>query len=203
MRNKKEVNISQDILNEAEVIMGQFKFFVDGYRVLFLIHRSKEESVSANNDKVRKIISKNKDEFKTALISLLQDFYNTDNILRIYSCVNARDINKAIRQFKQEQLDADYYDIESKNSFYIDVKNRFIGALMKPASRTETQFILDCDSMKEQEDALKKVAELEIEVIKMYPTKNGWHIITKPFNPNLFLVENVGINKDGLILLKY
>lgn len=202
-REKKPISASQDIIREAKSIMSKFSGFTNGVRVLFLIHRSKEGAERANGDKMKKCISNNPDDFERILVELLSDLYVSEHTLRIYSSANERSMEKAIRQFKQEQLDADYYDLTSKNSFYTDIKNRFVGALMKPASRSETQFILDCDSTKEHEDSLRRIAELNIDIVNMYATKNGWHIITKPFNPNLFEVENVDINKDGLILLKY
>lgn len=35
------------------------------------------------------------------------------------------------------------------------------------------------------------------------PTVNGFHLITSPFNPNDFTVENVEIKKEGMTLLYY
>lgn len=197
---------------KAKHIFEEFRFFSDGVRVLFLIHRNKEGG-ETNNTKVRKIITKNSEEFYLELIKLVDEKERAAMLrepipYRIYSSVNARDIEKAIRQFKFEQLEADYYDDESRHSFYYDTKNRFVGALMTPSSRMKDQsyFIFDVDNEEGRDvngEALSALAACEAEIVTQYATKNGWHIVTLPFNPNLFNVPGVDIKKDGLLLLAY
>lgn len=204
-RIKKQVNQDQDLLMKAEHICDKFKLFIDGVRVMFLIHRAKEGSVSPNNDKVEKLISRNPEEFHRNLYILLCQKGESEDPLRIYSSVNARDMKKAVRQFKQEQLDADYYDRESHDSFYFDVRNRFIGSLMKPASAETSYFIIDIDSTEEYQTLIEVIANagLSEKKIQQYPTKNGWHIVMNSFNPALLGVHASKIHKDALILLDY
>ncbi len=211
-KKKVEANIKADVVLRANHIFDEFKEFTDGVRCLFLIHRNKEGG-ETNNTKFRKIISKDSEEFRLELIKLVDEkeragIANPPIPYRIYSCVNARDIEKAIRQFKFEQLEADYYDSESRHSFYYDTKNRFVGALMSPSSRVKDSglFILDVDNVEGRDmmgEALTELARLDIEIVRQYSTKNGWHILTKPFNPGLFTISEIGINKDGLLLLSY
>lgn len=107
MRNKKEISYKEDILRMAEDIVYDFAYFTTGYRVLFLIHRNKEGG-DTNNTKVRKVIVYNSLEYIDALYGILMEKSKSDLPLRIYASVNERDFEKAIRQFKQEQLDSDY-----------------------------------------------------------------------------------------------
>ena len=45
--------------------------------------------------------------------------------------------------------------------------------------------------------------DIGAEVIVSYETKNGYHVITKPFNPNLFNSDFGEVKKDALLLLDY
>lgn len=204
-RIKKQINQDQDILMKARHICDDFKQFTDGIRVMFLIHRSKEGSEHTNNEKLRKLISNNPKEFEENLYMLLVQKEESENPLRIYSSVNHRDIGKAIRKFKMEQLDADYFDVDSRNQFYFDVKNRFIGTLMSPSSASSSYFIIDIDEPQELNDVLKVIAEANLNdrIIKQYATKNGWHIVMYAFNPALIGVHSPKIHKDSLLLLNY
>ena len=193
--------------------MDEWKGFTDGVRVLFLIWRKKEGAKVDRNLKIRKLISSDEEEFEKCLEQLLdlKERY-AELPLRIYSTVNKRNLDKAIRKLKELQLENDYQDKKQFYGFYKDIKNRWISSLMRPSSRLETQFIIDIDN--EDKDYLKKI-ESEIlehtELIKKYKTKNGYHLIVKPFNPNLIksygndghIYTDVSIKKDGLILLDY
>lgn len=207
-KTKVESNVKADILLKANHIYDTYKKYTDGVRVLFLIHRNKEGG-EVNNTKVRKVITRNSQEFRLELIKLVDEKERALMLkepipYRIYSSVNSRNIKKAIRKFKFEQLEADYYDEEQSQQFYYDVRNRFIGCLMQPGSASGSLFIFDCDSIPGWNATHQQLSELGIEIVDQYKTKNGWHVITQPFNPNLFKpVEDVSIVKDGLILLSF
>lgn len=178
-----------------------FEDFKDGYRFLMLTHRSKEGGTNKDRKQIKRI-SKNSEEFDKMVQELLEIKKNSGRPYRLYASVNARDINKAIRIFKQNQLNADYYSVEDRNSFYFDLKNRWISAFMQPQARAETNFLLDIDT---KDNATLK--DIETRLLKItrnffrYETKNGYHIVSQPFNPNL--LPDVDINKDGLMLLDY
>ena len=186
--------------NKIEKILDKFENFdiTSGYRMLMLIDRNKCGTDRNQKRSIRRI-SKNKEEF----IEILQDFLDIKKDgERIYSCVNERDINKAIRIFKQNQLDADYYDEENKNSFYLDIKNRWISSIMKPQSKKESWFLIDIDTKEKKEvyEVVSFLGKFTRNFIK-YETKNGYHIICPPFNPQL--LQEVDIKKDGMLLLDY
>jgi len=188
-----------NIEKEADNIMDNFYNFTDGVRLLLLIHRGKEGGQNRDR-KHKKKISKNRENFREILISYLEIMKTSDIPYRIYSCVNARNIDKAIREFKRVQLDADYYDTDSKQDFYIDINNRWISSLMKPKSRDETSFLIDVDEGDDLKEILDELIHITRNYFK-YKTKNGWHIITQPFNPALLTI--IKVKKDGLLLLKY
>ena len=190
--------------NEVNIIMEQFRDFVEGVRMIMITQRSKEGGKMNNPDKVSKRkISSNRIEFE----AILEDFLEMKNLfpekqLRIYSSVNKRDFGKGMREFKRQQLEVDYYDHESKCNFYLDIKNRFLSSIMKPSSRAETFFLIDCDDLTRKTIG-KAIDEVDAitDVVLHYRTKNGYHIITKPFNPND--LPKLEIKKDALLLLSY
>lgn len=203
-RSKKEVAIKQDIMFNAKSIAESFSPFIGGFRVLFLIQRNKEGGLT-NNTHVKKVIVNGEKEYIDALYSLLLEKDNSDVPLRIYASVNERNFDKAIRQFKFEQLEADYYATDHRNSFYLDTRNRFVGCLMNPSAAMDKKFILDIDSQDEMTVALHDIAHADLNdnIIVQYKTKNGWHIVMKPFNPAKLPNLLTKINKDGLLLLNY
>ncbi len=209
-KTKTESNFKHDIVLRANHIFDDFKYFSDGVRVMILMHRPKEGGKDGGyKATIKRTVTRNSEEWRIALMEFL-DFKerNVQVPYRIYSAVNGRDIEKAIRQFKFEQLEADYYDDESRHGFYFDTKNRFIGALMTPSSRLKDQsfFIIDVDNEEGRDvmgEAISALSDCGAEIVKQYPTKNGWHIIVHPFNPNLFQVKGAEIKKDSLLLLVY
>lgn len=201
---KSPIAIAEEIEKETQRIFDEFEEFTDGYRVLFLIHRNKEGG-GTNNDKVRKVITRNKKEYFDALEELVREKKMSERPFRIYASLNERNFDKAIRQFKFEQLEADYYDQVQKENFYLDIKNRFIGCLMQPAQRKTSMFLFDIDNVEGKDICGETLQALKgQEVIRLNPTKNGWHLITNAFNyTTVKLPESVELKKDGLLLLSW
>jgi len=194
-------------------IMDEWKGFTDGVRVLFLIWRNKEGAKVVRNLKIRKLVSSDEEEFEKCLEQLLdlKERY-AELPLRIYSTVNKRNLDKAIRKLKELQLENDYQDKKQFYGFYKDIKNRWISSLMRNSSRFETQFIIDIDNKSEEYLArIKSEVLAHTTLIKEYKTKNGYHLIVRPFNPNLIksyskdghIYEDVSLKKDDLVLLDY
>jgi hypothetical protein len=76
---------------------------------------------------------------------------------------------------------------------------------MQQRCANERLFLIDADDIIGRDvcgEVLKHCEELGVEILKSYRTKNGWHIITKPFNPSLWKHESE-IKKDALILLAF
>jgi hypothetical protein len=207
MERSEYKNIDQYNIALADSIARAHPGFQDGCRVLFLIQRHSDGG-HTNNSKLRSYISRNADEWIVALAKLLQEKKEYPNLpLRIYQTLNARDIEKGIMHFKHMQLDADYFDDETRQWFYLDIRNRIISALMKEPSRATSYFLWDCDTQDhEQVDLLREQLEQHTKVVHTYPTKSGWHIITNPFNYTVIKLPQDGsieFKKDAMMLLAY
>lgn len=201
---KKKVVSEQELIKKAKSIFDDFSFFTTGYRTLFLIQRHKEGGETHNSRLVKKI-ARNEKEYLEALTELVKQKSESELPLRIYACVNERDFKKSVRQFKYEMLDADYYGTFEHENFYLDIKNRFLGAMMQPAQRATSYFLFDCDNLEGVDVVGTMLQTIPNEhIIKQYKTKNGWHIITHPFNHTIYdYPSSVEMKKDGLLLLDF
>jgi len=190
-----------------EQLKETFKNQSDGIRVVLLIHRSKEGG--ANNKfkrHLRKIITTNSEEFFKAIKELKEIKDNDERPLRIYASCNNRDLNKAIRLFKEQQLATDYDDEEKLSSFYLDIKNRFISCLMNKACRNEKNFLFDLDDCDDRSfHSIYNILEKQTEIVNYYQTKSGYHIITRPFNYFKEINKDIEdtIHTDSLMLIDY
>lgn len=200
-------NIDEKYLIAAKEYAGRFEQFTGGVRVLFLLQRHKDGG-HTNNSKLRMYITRDTEEWIDAYAKLLQEKGEYPGVaLRIYQTLNARNVKKAIRTFKELQLANDYADNESMENFYIDIKNRWVSALMKPCNKAASDFLIDVDTDDVATyDAVEAcLAELAlVKPITFYESKKGRHYITPPFNPNLFpQIDMVEVKKDAMMLLAY
>ena len=191
---------------ENKKIVGQiirkfnYKNFFDGMRVLMLMQRNKDGGASHHPDrKAIRIITTGIDDFKKQLEFLIGSIEEGQ---RIYMTVNDRDMNKAIRKFKEMMLATDYDEVDVRDKFYLDIKNRFLSALMKPSSRKSSYFLIDIDTEEEFSYFVSFLSSNEIEIFERVPTPSGEHFITSPFNPNLVDEKHRDcIKKDAMVLL--
>lgn len=185
-----------------------FKDYSDGIRIVYLVHRSKEGGFNnVQKRHFKKAITTNSEEFFNAV----EEFKKTKDVderpLRIYASMNSRDIKKAQRLFKQRMLDMDYVSDEIRNRFYFDLKNQFVSCLADKSSRNSKNFLFDLDEVDDRSfHQIYNLLEKRTEILLHYQTKNGWHIITKPFNyakdlDNPNLVD--ALHADSLMLVDY
>lgn len=191
----KELHTSKMLIEDLDAIP---EIFTDGIRGIMLLRRNKDGEEGNAQRKAIKSISRDTQEWKTIIRELRNLQETSYQGYRIYSSVNSRDISKAIHEFKRRQLETDYGNAFEFWSFYCDIKNRFFSCLMNPNCRATSHFLIDCDTQEEYEHA-----ELQLRgsglVLMQYPTKNGYHIITLPFNPNDY--GNMQIKKDELMFI--
>lgn len=175
-----------------------------GWRMILLIRRSKDGGHNRPDYHAHKILVKGEEEYLQALVKLreIRDTKDEPEKWRIYASVNARNIQKAIRKFKFDMLESDFYDEYSHNKFYVEIENRWHGAVMIPSSRDETMFLIDVDyNYGERARDVKQILKnAGVDILFSYPTRNGRHIITKPYNPNL--TPTLEIKKDGLMYIE-
>lgn len=142
--------------------------------------RNKDGEGSSGDRAAKKIITNCEQEFNIAL-GLLIDTIEPGE--RIYSTVDARNFEKAIREFKRRQLERDYDNEVNRHGFYCDSFNQMVSCLQGPTARASSLFLWDCDSVDEYfnlSEELIKTVRLSV-VAHSYLTKNGGHIITRPF----------------------
>lgn len=194
-------NIIENISNR---IMKEFELFTHGVRVQMLIDRSVSNTNKGSKRWINKLVSTNSEEFKSNIIKLLElQYYLGNTDIRLYSCVNHRNLDKAIKYFKHKQLDI--ATEEEKIRFYSRINDKFCSALMKPENRGENLFLIDCD------DENNELLNLNLCDLHKdgkfsgwhfrYGTPNGWHFITKPFDPKLLTAPHCEVKKDALMLL--
>lgn len=152
-----------------------------GVRTLMLTGRHKD---GVEHDRKLLRISYNDIEFQKQLGSLIEQLQPGE---RIYASAGRRDVNKAMRLFKERQLATDYDPQPLK--FYQRLETAWFAALMSPNSQEKKVWLFDCDS---QEDFVHVANDLDEVSFKVplcnmydYPTKTGFHIVINPFNKSL------------------
>lgn len=189
------MKINEPLINDLDSIPD---FFTCGVRGILLLRRNKDGETGNAQRKAIKRISRCGESWKEAVIELQKMQKTSHEGYRIYSSVNERDMQKAIHQFKLRQLEVDFGNLYEYHTFYTDIENRFFSCLMNPNSRASNHFLIDCDSEEEYAHAELQLRNSGL-VLMDYPTKNGRHILTRPFNPNDF--GNMQIKKDDLMFI--
>lgn len=177
--------------------------FKEGVRILMLLLRAKEGGKGNVDRHAIKVITSNPKEYDAAMKALTEQW---EPNYRIYATVDKRDVKKAMRRFKELILENDY--TPNPEEFFLDMENRWISALQQPTSRAESHFLIDFDSQEDAARGIEELAKFETEkgneFVHGYQTKNGWHIITKPFNyTKLPEWMHPLIHKNGMMLLAY
>lgn len=174
---------------------------MDGVRVVMLIDRGVMNSNKGSRRWINKIITTNEEEWLNAVERLmaLQD-YLANPAIRLYACINSRNMDKGIKHFMHKQLDV---QPDMKMRFYAHINNTFASCIMQPENRATKFFLLDIDT-KYPKEVDNFIEEKAIIVRKTYPTKNGWHYIVEPFNAMWANGhQTFTLIKDGLLLLRY
>lgn len=169
--------------------------FKTDVRCVMLLYRNKDGQTGNAQRKAFKVVTQDEVEWD-AVVTAYKDMQKQSEyaLYRIYSSVNRRNITKAIREFRRRQLEAEFGTPENHEDFYYDIHNRFFSCVASPSCSLDNYFIIDCDTPEQLKDAEKLDKDL---IIHQYPTKNGFHIVTKPFNPSLY--PKLEIKKDAMM----
>lgn len=165
--------------------------------------RSKDGGKGNVDRHAKKVITRGEADYDIQLGRLLQDILPEE---RIYSTVDARDVRKAMRTFKQLQLDNDY--TPDPENFYLDINNRWVSALQQPSARATSLFLFDCDDVQTYEDLRSVLYEIDdpsVATVHAYLTKNGGHVVTSPFAYPKLLPPRFHplLHKNAMLLVAY
>jgi len=123
----------------------------------------------------------------------------------IYITYNPRSLVKALRLLRIKMLDWETNIISSGDlSQYLmhlkKLDREFISCLQKPEARSRKwHFLIDVDNLNKLDLVRKQIEKLGLEVCAESKTKNGMHILVKPFNLQLWKpIEDVELKRDGL-----
>lgn len=185
----------------ANRIIKEYAEYTDGVRVLMLLDRSIGNTNKGSKRWLNKLISTNPIEFHKCLIKLLSlQYYLNDHHIRLYSCLNSRKMDSAIKLFKHKQLDVVN---DNEYSFYKNINDSFCSCLMAPENRAYKLYMLDIDS----EDTLEAdsfIYQHNIYIRNKFKSKKGWHYVVDPFN--VLLAKNsktFEVKNDALLLLNW
>jgi len=123
----------------------------------------------------------------------------------VYITYNPRSLIKALRLFKMRLVEWEFSAINSKNLTYClmhlkKLDREFISCLQKPEARSRKwHFLIDVDDASKLDLVREQIERLNLEVCAESRTKNGVHILVKPFNLELWKpIEDVEVKRDGL-----
>ncbi len=199
-------NLLTQIDIDVDQICEEFDQFTDGCRVMILLERNKDGGHNKEEHRTFKsAISYDKDGFRRNLKELLVLMATNDKPLRLYLSVNDRNLKKVIRYVKEALLDADYADEEQRETTHKKLLRSPKHFLMQTQNKNSNWFLIDVDNEEGRDvmgEALDELVRLEVDELKRYPTKNGWHFVVKPFNLSLWNGPGE-VKKDSMLLLKY
>jgi len=123
----------------------------------------------------------------------------------VYITYNPRSLIKAIHLLKMRMIDWEHNAIISGNfsGYFMHLKKidrEFISCLQKPEARSRKwHFLIDVDDMSKLDEVREQIDKLGLEVCGESRTKNGMHILVRPFNLQLWKpIENVEVKRDGI-----
>ena len=177
-------------------------WYKEGVRILMLIHRQKDGGKGSTDRNSVRRISRDPKEFDKLFLELQEGKNKSDLPLRIYSSVNERNLQKAVKMYKIQQVEIEFQSLEMQANFYIQNKNQFYSCLAKPECAMNKKFLIDFDdqvpiNISNMEYTLSK----HTEILNIRRTPNGVHFITNPFNPSL--VPEAEIKNDAMLLLDW
>ncbi len=145
------------------------------------------------------LASRSTKEFHHNLHLLISDMRDGE---RVYGSISPRNVEKSIWEFQKLMVSA----LQAKDTDFLFRMNRmWLRCLQRPASEDGKAFLFDLDTddlynlMKETITAHEGITN--IRVVHEYRTKNGYHMITLPFNYTRLPSELAEVQKSNASLL--
>lgn len=169
--------------------------FMTGTRCLMLKSRHKDGNV---DERTILRVSHDEEGFQRQLAALYEMMEPNE---RIYASAGERDVNKAIRIFKERQLAADYDGDPA--DFYRHIETRWYACLMSPQAQLEKLWVFDCDEAGDAETAMDEYMTNGRSTAEpyVYPSKSGQHIIVPPFDRQRLTPRVRAFLHDNAIML--
>ncbi|MBX9924838.1 MAG: hypothetical protein K2Y05_00635 [Hyphomicrobiaceae bacterium] len=165
-----------------------------GTRVLLLRGRPKD---GLPHNRAKPVFTPDPENFDAAIDALAKLALPGE---RIYATAGARDLDKAIRLFKERQLAADY-DADP-HDFYRHLDRRWETALMASTSQAEKLWLFDCDTPDDTAVVTDELARANLrEPPYRYATKSGTHIIVQPFERSQLSDRAIGLLHTNPLML--
>ena len=190
----------------SDIVSDLPEILTTGFHTLFLLERKKD---GGNNKEERRTFNFAVVTDKDNLIEKLREYLwlrylQKDKELRIYLSVNARNPHRATRNILDTILDGLYADDINRSLIERKVLKGARSYIMNPNAKASSLFLFDVDNIVGRDvmgETLREMADLKVVEIYRKSTRNGWHIITEPFNLTLWKGQ-AEIKTDGLLLLK-
>lgn len=176
--------------------------FQTGARVLLHVQRNKD---GLGNKTLKRVATTGQEQFQEQLEKLRSVMEPGQ---RIYGSVDARNVDAAIRKFKESQLEFDYHPTAVRRDYYFKLDSTWKSCLMSPSARATKLFLFDLDTPEERDEffeaynaliAADPLANLQLK--GYYATKNGWHVITTPFNITKLPVKLRACHQTNAVML--
>jgi hypothetical protein len=141
-------------------------------------------------------------------VSVIDNFfiYSTDDLdkykERIIEICDTNNARATIRVNVRNAKKVSYQTIKIITDYMISgdfksVKNAYLSACGQFHSDPNKKWIIDVDQLELLDPICEWVNENNIELFAKIKTKNGFHLIVRPFNPQTFKFEKVDILKDS------
>ena len=180
--------------------------------VLFGISRKKYNDCTGGQEKLFREIIKHPDDIvkkytrlKNSILAY-RDEKNERRTFYMYVSVNPRDTRKAFLQLQRE-----FVTINQELMNQVDVTNqlnsidkRYMSCLMQPESRSgRGKFLIDIDYKDYRKDNIALCLATKTKILLLQETKNGFHILTEPFNREELSCNDYEIKTDSLLFVEW
>ena len=195
----------ENIEKEAKDIMERFAQFTHGTRVVMTLLRAKEGGHKNEYKRRRyRAVSNTPKELHGAILTALLLLRTVAPWHRVYMSVSPRSLRNAELTFKRDMLETDFTgEGTNKQAFWERIEDKWVGCLMESnPPKGEGLFIIDVDAT-DNAPQLHWCAQNDVEIVMAYRTKNGWHLVTKPFNRSIWPAELGEVKDDALLLLAW
>lgn len=175
-------------------VIGHPDYFREGTRVLLLESRPKD---GLKKSRVA-AVSRNSEEF----FDILADFVSrSEPGQRIYASANRLSEKRAIRSFKENQLQNDYDP--DPGEFYSKIQQRYIHCLMQCQEKEGRLWMLDIDTKEEAREVFWRIKSGALVPKYAYASKSGIHVFVEPFNKSLITLKSDILQPNALMLVGY